>query len=127
MSIDFANAAEITNICTCEVFDDEDNVVPADECFGDCWDCAVECWNEAVAPLLEHLNEDSEWHIVGLPLWNRGVSGYVSTDDPAKLLQALTVNGLWHLSYKVDVDALRIDLYISHHDASGSYYVEVVK
>lgn len=110
---------EITNSCTCtkmdpETFESTDE--PADYCYGDCWEFAVEQFGEDTKELREI---SDTWVVEGLPLWNRSVSGSFTIKNVADLIRGITVNSDWRLRYKVT--PTHIWCYLSHHDATGSF------
>lgn len=115
--------AEITNQCTCTKYDpitEEFTEEPADECFGDCWDSAVEDWHYVVR---EFVVDGGEFRIEGFPLWNRTVSGTFEAENTRGFLEAVTVRGEWRLRYSVGPDSFAAVIW--HHDVptGGSFTV----
>jgi hypothetical protein len=111
---------EITNGCTCLEYDDEVGEYteePAKECFGDCWQFAVEDF-EMVTKDLRDSNTTGWWKVEDLRLWNREVSGYFRADDVLDIINGMTVRSEWIMRYEVFSD--RIEYSLSHHDAMGS-------
>lgn len=111
---------ELTNTCTCTVYDEatgEYTDEPTTDCFGDCWDMAVEDFAMVTEDLRES-NETGWWKVSNLRLWNGEVSGYFHADTVAKLLEGMTVRSEWCMTYEVFAD--RIEYSLSHHDAMGS-------
>ena len=108
-------SAEYTNTCSCEVWNEEtDECVPANDCYGDCWDFTVEDF----ANITEHLfSENSQgFRITGFPVWNGTIDGYFSARNASELLNAITPDRTeWRLELTVHADHLTGRLY--HHDA----------
>jgi len=108
----------ITNTCTCVTYnEDTGDWDEAPECWGDCWDYAVEDF-ENVTEELRNSNETGWWKVTDLRLWHGNVSGYFPADTVAKLLEGMTVRSAWNMTYEVFPD--RIEYSLSHHDAMGS-------
>lgn len=110
-------SGEITNSCTCTVYDEatgEYTDEPSDSCFGDCWELAVEDF-EMVTEELRDSNETGWWQVGGLRLWNGEVGGYFYADKTVALIEGMTVNSSWRMTYEVFSD--RIEYSLSHHDA----------
>jgi hypothetical protein len=124
------NTYHTTNECTCRDYDIETGEdTPSVDCYGDCWESELQFWASETAPLFEALNDESEWRIDGLPLWNRNLTGTVCTNKPEELLRAVTVRGSWNLTWSVDIENLRLNLSLSHHDVpmGRSFTAEVVR
>jgi hypothetical protein len=102
---------EITNTCTCESEDSEFT-----DCYGDCWEFAVETFSIATMQLFERdsYGDKFPFRVDGLPLWNRSLSGVVEVRDSNELLRAITVDSEWRLRYAYENGELHCVL--SHHD-----------
>jgi hypothetical protein len=102
---------EITNTCTCE---DEDS--ESTDCYGDCWEFAVETFSIATMQMFERdsYGDKFPFRVDGLPLWNRSLSGVVEVRDSNELLRAITVDSEWRLRYAYENGELHCVL--SHHD-----------
>lgn len=110
---------EITNTCTCTVYDEvaeEYTDEPTADCYGDCWDFALEDFAN-VTEELRNSNETNWWKVEDLRLWNGQVSGYFHAkyDSIADILRGMTVNSQWTMRYAVFSD--RIEFNLAHHDA----------
>jgi hypothetical protein len=113
---------EITNSCTCLIYQDEDGKdVSVDteynsSCYGDWWDFAVEDFS-MITEELRNSNETNWWHVADLRLWNGQVSGYFHAkhDCIADILRGMTVRGDWTMRYAIFSDCIEFNL--SHHDA----------
>lgn len=108
---------EITNSCTCTVYDEvtgEYTDEPTDSCYGDCWDMAVEDFANVTEELRDS-NETGWWKVENLRLWNGEVGGLFPADKVEELLRGMTVNSGWTMTYEVFAD--RIEYSLSHHDA----------
>lgn len=109
---------EITNSCTCVTYNEETGEWDtAPECWGDCWDCSVEDFENVTKELMDS-NETGWWKVSDLRLWNGEVSGYFHAEKVTDLLEGMTVRGEWIMRYEVFSD--RIEYSLSHHDAMGS-------
>lgn len=107
--------AEITNECTCLVWEDEagyDNEIPSEHCYGSCWEDALEDWKACVGEFVAR--GSGEFVVSGFPLWDRTVIGHFDASDPEELLSAVTVRGSWKLRYSVGPLAFRATIW--HHD-----------
>lgn len=106
---------ELTNGCTCVTYNDETgDFDTAPECWGDCWDTAVEDF-ETVTEAFRNTNETGWWKVENLRLWNGEASGYFHADKVADLITGMTVRAEWTMRYTVFAD--RIEYSLSHHDA----------
>ena len=108
---------EITNNCTCTIYDidsEEYTDEPAGECFGDCWEYALEDFAEVTQELRDS-NETNWWRVENLQLWDRRVSGMFHANNVSGLLEGMTVRSDWTMRYTVFSD--RVEYSLSHHDA----------
>lgn len=113
---------EITNLCTCTVYNEETDEYtdePTEHCFGDCWDMATEDFGMLTEDF-RNSNVTGWWKVTDLALWNRTSSGFFHADpnDVGAILYGMTVNSAWTMRYNVFPD--RIEYSLSHHDAMGS-------
>ncbi len=105
----------ITNGCSCVTYNEETgDWQDAPECWGDCWDCAVEDF-ENVTESLRNNNLTDYWKVENLRLWNGEVSGHFEAKNVKDLLRGMTVNSEWIMRYEVFAD--RIEYSLSHHDS----------
>jgi hypothetical protein len=113
---------EITNHCTCTVYDEETGEYtnePTEVCYGECWEMAVEDFTHVTQELRDS-NETGWWRVDGLRLWNGNVGGLFHADTVKKLIEGMTVNSDWEMRYKVF--PFHIEYSLSHHDAPmGSF------
>lgn len=114
---------EITNTCTCtvidpetfeEVLDEHGETIPTTECYGDCWDYALEMFGMDTEELRK-ANPEGWWAIDNVRLWNGDFSGYQKATTVADLIRAMTVRSEWIMRYSVFPD--RVEYSLSHHDA----------
>ena len=108
---------EITNSCTCTKYDHETEEYtdePSDECFGDCWDFALDDFANVTEELRES-NPDGWWSVDDLRLWHGNVSGYFRAETVSELIRGMTVNSEWNMRFRVYSD--RVEYSLSHHDA----------
>lgn len=113
------STGEITNTCTCTVYDEEAGEYtdePTSYCFGDCWDFALEDF-AMVTEELRDSNNTGWWKVSNLNLWDREVSGYFHATKVDEIINGMTVNSAWSMRYKVFTD--RIEYSVSHHDSMG--------
>ena len=114
---------EITNDCTCTLYDDvaeEYTDEPAPFCYGDCWEDSVYFFGLCTEDL-RNSNPDGWWAVEDIRLWNGNVSGYFQATNVADIIRGMTVNSSWIMRYRVYAD--RVEYSLSHHDApmgSGS-------
>lgn len=112
----------LTNVCVCEMFDPTTgDSVPADDCYGDCYDDQLYSFGFAVSDLLER---HSQFFVSGLRLWDDVYAGVFTADNVADFVRGFTVRGAWRLDYKVYDNVLEAKLY--HHDAPTGCRVTVV-
>ena len=113
---------EMTNLCTCLEWEEGvgyDNEIPARDCWGTCWEQAVEDFAECTADF-RATNTTGWWKVTDLALWNRTVSGYfyAQPNDVEEIINGMTVNSEWTMRWQVFDDHVHYSL--SHHDALGS-------
>ena len=108
---------EITNSCTCQVYDPEtDECYDAPNCYGDCWEQVLDDFAEDTKKLRES-NPTNWWKVTDLVLWHGPVSGYFYAKNVSDLIQRMTVNSEWIMRYTVHED--RVEYSLSHHDSLG--------
>jgi hypothetical protein len=110
---------EITNSCNCLTYEEDGEEKSIDteygsDCYGDCWDFAFEDFCQLTHEFFEN-NATYYFHIGGLKLWDREVSGIAECKTPLDLLNAMTVKSDWSMKYTVHADCIEYSL--SHHDA----------
>ena len=122
MTTTTALTGELTNNCTCLLFEEDGETKSVDTeygstCFGDCWEYAVEDFAN-VTEELRNSNETNWWKVSNLRLWDGESSGYFYAKTVADLIEGMTVRSDWTMTYEVHAD--RIEYSLSHHDANGS-------
>lgn len=102
-----------SNVCDCEVWNEETSeYTPSTNCYGECWEDSLYGFGIAV----EHLLKENSWFAVeNLRLWDGNRSGEFRADTVAELVNGMTVNSEWSMTYAVFSD--RIEYSLSHHDA----------
>jgi hypothetical protein len=110
---------ELTNNCTCLLFEEDGETKSVDTeygstCYGDCWDYAVEDFAMITYEVRES-NETNWWKVSNLRLWDGESSGYFHAKTVSELIEGMTVRSDWHMSYQVFAD--RVEYSLSHHDA----------
>jgi len=122
MTNNTALVGELTNNCNCLLFEEDGETKSVDTeygstCYGDCWEYAVEDFAN-VTEELRNSNETDWWKVSNLRLWDGESSGYFHAKTVADLIEGMTVNSDWRMTYEVHAD--RIEYSLSHHDANGS-------
>ena len=117
-----ALTGELTNSCTCLLFDEDGETKSVDTeysetCYGDCWEYAVEDFAMCCL-ILRNSNETGWWKVSNLRLWDGESSGYFHAKTVADLIDGMTVRGDWTMRYTAHDD--RVEYSLSHHDAMGS-------
>ena len=126
MSIKTANhyITELTSDCTCEYYDDEDNLTPSNECFG-CWTDSANYFTEEVLwKYLEahDLHNDATLRIDADNMgWDRR-AGYTYT-PASSLLSKLTIAGDFILRVYLSPDRKTFEIVRSSHDELGARFV----
>jgi len=116
---------ELTSDCTCEYYDDEDNLVPSlNDCFG-CWTDSVDYFTEFVLwGYLEahNLHNDATLRVdVDNLGWDRrSAHTYVSASG---LISRLTLNGDFTLRVYLSEDCKTLEIVRSSHDEMGARFV----
>jgi hypothetical protein len=108
--------------CTCESYDDNDKLVPSNDCFG-CYDDSLELLkSEVIEPWLEanDLYEDTAVRIIGTAIGWRRLSGYKDT-TPKELVEALSLNGDYTLKFDLTGTTLSVKRY-SHDEPTGARF-----
>jgi hypothetical protein len=108
---------EITNTCTCTVYDEvtgEHTEELATNCYGDCWEDSVYFFGLVTEELRDSNNTDW-WQVTNLRLWNGDFGGLFHAKTVTELISGMTVRSEWTMRYEVFSD--RIDYSLSHHDA----------
>jgi hypothetical protein len=108
--------------CTCEYYDENDNLVPSyDDCFG-CWEDSVEYFNEAIFYpwyAANNYHDNTPIKIVSPNLgWMRR-AGYCDT-YAKEILDKLKINGDFTLRFTLDGNTLTCVR--SSHDEMGAYF-----
>jgi hypothetical protein len=119
---------DITNSCTCESLDENDNPIPTEYCWGDCYDIALENLDEQILkPWLNRhdLDLSSELQVKGSGMgWQRVSATYeVLAED---LLDSLTFDSEWRLFFTLENDRLSVVRY-SHDEPTGASFDVVPK
>jgi hypothetical protein len=122
MTNNTALMGELTNNCNCLTYEEDGETKSVDTeynstCYGDCWEYAVEDF-ATITEELRNSNETDWWKVSNLRLWDGESSGYFHAKTVADLIEGMTVNSDWRMTYEVHAD--RIEYSLSHHDANGS-------
>lgn len=105
----------ITNGCSCTTYNEQvGEWEESPECWGDCWDCALEDFAQITTDLFDS-NETYWWRVQNVRLWNGEVSGFIKAKDAEELIRGMGVNSHWIMRGEVFGD--RIEYSLSHHDA----------
>jgi hypothetical protein len=101
---------EIANTCYCE----------GDDCFGYCWDDAI----EQFSMVLDDWFVSGTFRIEGFPVWYGTIGGLFDAKNPKEFLRCVTPERTeWILRYNVEDD--KFVGILSHHDGTGT--ITVVK
>ena len=127
MSNDILITAELTNTCTCTVYDEETGEYtdePSTDCDGTCWEYGVEDFYNLCEEVIAS-NETGWWKVTNLRLWDGEHSGYFHVKpqkhrwtEASEIIRGMTVDSMWTLRYTAYPD--RVEYSLSHHDAMGS-------
>ena len=125
MEFETAIKMELSSDCTCEYYDDEDNLVPSNDCWG-CWDDSATYFNEEFFPewlKAKGLTAEDTFRIDGYAMgWMRQNGSIDLTAD--KVLDALALRGDFRLVFTLDGGVLRGMRY-SHDEPTGASFVFV--
>lgn len=115
---------DLTNSCTCESLDENDNPIPTEICWGDCYDIALDNLTEQVIePWQNHhdLDGSSELLVKGSRMgWTRA-SGTTTTDVEG-LLATLTFDSEWRLIFTLDDKHNLSVVRYSHDEPTGASF-----
>ena len=114
---------ELTNNCTCTVLDDDaefniDNYKPAEYCFGDCWDMALEDINDYCLTNWQEANGFDEDTVIRIDGWRMGWllrSGYADVKIK-KMIETLTFDSEWILKFVFSEDYKSLEVVRYSHD-----------
>lgn len=112
---------EISSDCSCEYYDDEDNLVPSNECFGCFSDDKDNFKYEILRPWLEAngWDEDTVVYVFSANMnWNK-VAGWTNV-YAREAIDCLTLNGDFTLRYKLD--GKNLTCVRSSHDEHGALF-----
>jgi hypothetical protein len=104
------NTWTLTNSCTCEYYDENEELQPSLECYG-CYDDDLEVVKHELKLWAQANNwtgmfEDTEIEVKGSGMgWTR-VSGvaYCFADEPDQLIKLLTINGDYRIEFMFSED-----------------------
>lgn len=115
----------LTSDCTCEYYDDNEELVPSDECFG--------CYDDEKALLVETLNnwiaqlELSHIEIQGRNMgWTRANGAMIIDADSEELIKALQLNGDFRLEFELPDEDFDHDFKVtrySHDEPTGATFL----
>jgi len=115
MDADKIFSFNITNGCTCEDYDTENDVtIPSGNCYGFCWEEMIQDFSN----ITEHLfnkNETMWWKVNNLRLWDGEHSGYIYARSAEELIRGMSVNSEWSMHGQVYGEYIKYSLH--HHDA----------
>lgn len=105
----------ITNCCTCEDYDIENDVnIPSGNCYGDCWDQMIEDFTNITEHLFDK-NDTMWWKVNNLKLWDGEHSGYIYARSAEELIRGMSVNSEWTMHGQVYSEYIKYSLH--HHDS----------
>lgn len=108
----------IATHCTC--VDEEGNEAYNENCYGDCFQWALEDFAMAVEPLFA---ESNYFKISGIQLWDSTVSGFAKCISARELVNAMSVRGEFILRWEFDDETNTLGARLSHHDCPMGCYV----
>lgn len=121
---------ELTNSCTCTVLDDDaefdiDNYKPAEYCFGDCYDMALDDINEYWLTNWQEANgfdEDTVIRINGYKMGWMSRTGEIDIKIK-EIVKTLGFDGDWILKFKFSEDYKSLDIVrYSHDEPTGAMF-----
>ena len=105
----------ITNCCTCEDYDIENDVtIPSGNYYGDCWDQMIEDFTNITEHLFDK-NDTMWWKVNNLKLWDGEHSGYIYARSAEELIRGMSVNSEWTMHGQVYSEYIKYSLH--HHDS----------
>lgn len=114
--------ATLESNCTCEYYDEDDNLVPSyDDCFG-CWEDSVYDFNENILVPWMNANDYHDKTPIKIVSPNLGWmrrSGYCDT-YAEEILDKLKINGDFTLRFTLTGD--KLECVRSSHDEMGAYF-----
>jgi hypothetical protein len=115
----------LTTDCTCESYDDNDNLTPSDECFG--------CYDDDKALLIETLDkwiaelELSHIEVQGRKMgWTRANGSVIIDADAEELIKAMQLRGDFRLEFDLPDEDYDHDLKVmrySHDEPTGATFL----
>ena len=114
---------DITSNCTCESLDENDNPIPAEICWGDCYDIALDNLDEIIKPWLSRndLDLSSELQVKGRNMgWTRASGTAFTTAED--LIDTLTFDGDWRLVFTLDSNYNLSVVRYSHDEPTGASF-----
>jgi hypothetical protein len=115
---------DITSNCSCESLDENDNSIPAEICWGDCYDRDLDnLTDQVIKPWLDYhdLDLSSELQVKGSGMgWTRA-NGTAIT-DAMSLMDILTFQGDWRLIFTLDIKHNLSVVRYSHDEPTGASF-----
>jgi len=113
----------LTSDCTCESYDDEDNLVPNEYCYGDCWNDQKENFEAFMFmqwAIANDIKDTDLLHIGGDGIgWQRR-SGYtIAQANTNSIIQNLSINGDFTLRFTLEGEELSV-IRSSHDEPTGT-------
>jgi hypothetical protein len=115
----------LTTDCTCESYDDSDNLTPSDECFG--------CYDDDKALLIETLDkwiaelELSHIEVQGRGMgWTRANGSVIIDADAEELIKAMQLRGDFRLEFELPDQDYDHDFKVmrySHDEPTGATFL----
>jgi hypothetical protein len=115
---------ELTSDCTCVMFDEDENEMASDECFG-CWTDDLDYFkSEFLGPFLD-AHDLGTYDTLKLDATNFGwrretVRGFTASPD---LISMLTIRGDFTLRITLSADKRELTITRSSHDELGARFV----
>lgn len=109
----------LTTECTCEYYDDNDELVPSNDCYG-CYDDDKAWVLDVLQAWLDRQETDRVKITCDRMRWNN-LAGVLFVDaEPENLLRALTLNGDYRLEFRISSDDALSATRYSHDEPVGT-------
>lgn len=117
--IDYTATYILTTDCTCEYYDENDELVPSDDCMG-CYEDELFDLREKLELWIEH-HDASYIRVEASGLGWRNLSGYtVITATPKHVIDLLTLNGDYRAEFYFDAEDNLTARRWSHDEPTGT-------
>lgn len=115
---------ELTNLCTCEEYDEETGTTYPDYCFGDCYEDSLSYLQELIG---DWISPYATYAIKGFPTWYGTASGIFEARTVEEFIRSITPQRTeWKLTYDSEnlLKENTFEAILSHHDGMGIIKVQ---